>query len=184
MQFRPSTLQDIEEMTGIANDAVLYLKEHNINQWQKGYPTRDNLLSDLDKGIGYVAEDRGRLVALCAVTFEEEAAYSALRGAGWLTEGNNYAVVHRMCVAADCHGLGYPALMFDAIETLVLERGAESVRIDTHPENFLMQRTISKAGFTCCGEILVLGTPEAGETRLAYEKLLPVRSEEAACGTI
>lgn len=49
------------------------------------------------------------------------------------------------------------------------EKGTESIRIDTHPENLTMQKTLKRAGFQRCGELVLLSGDEAGDLRYGYE---------------
>ena len=41
MEFRKSAIKDIDEIMKIINEAKLYFKENNINQWQDGYPDKE-----------------------------------------------------------------------------------------------------------------------------------------------
>lgn len=49
------------------------------------------------------------------------------------------------------------------------ENQADSVRVDTHPENLTMQRALERAGFTNCGELVLLSGDEVGDLRYGYE---------------
>lgn len=62
----------------------------------------------------------------------------------WKQTGSNYAVVHRMAVAADSHGKGLGVKIYEEAEKLARSRKASSVRADTHQENIAMQRTMEK----------------------------------------
>lgn len=171
--FRKSTLEDIDEMMAIVADGQALLKSQGIDQWQKGYPNRELLLEDVREGIGYVAADGERIAAMCAVTFTEEESYRRLDEGAWLTpEGSVYATVHRGAVAKACRGQGYPAFLFSEVGKLAEERGVRSVRADTHPQNLAMQKALEKSGFVRCGLLTLIGGSEAGDPRLAYEKVL------------
>ena len=117
MEFRKSTPADIDEMMQIVNDAKLLLKKQNINQWQTGYPNRPLLEKDIADGIGYVLCDGSRIAGMCAITFGADESYEKIEG-GWKTTGSNYAVVHRMAVAADSHGKGLGVKIYEEAEKL------------------------------------------------------------------
>jgi hypothetical protein len=51
-------------------------------------------------------------------------------------------------------------------EQLARENSLPSLRIDTHPDNQIMQSLISSLGFTYCGDVVI------ESRRLAYEKIL------------
>ncbi len=171
MEFRKSAPADIDEMMQIVNDAKLLLKKQNINQWQTGYPNRPLLEKDIADGIGYVLCDGSRIAGMCAITFGADESYEKIEG-GWKTTGSNYAVVHRMAVAADSHGKGLGVKIYKEAEKLARSRKASSVRADTHQENIAMQRTMEKSGFLPCGIIHIKGGEEDGQPRIAVEKPL------------
>ena len=52
---------------------------------------------------------------------------------------------------------------FEVAEAMAAER-AESMRIDTHPDNKIMQGLIASLGYTYCGDVVI------ESRRLAYEK--------------
>lgn len=175
--FRHSAAEDVDAMDKIVTDAVYLLGRQGIDQWQKGYPNRDLLVSDIEHGIGYVLTDEDKVVALCAVTFTEEPSYLHISNGNWLTKANaSYATIHRMAVDSSLRGKGYAFHLFSAIEKLAVQKGMESIRIDTHEQNHSMQRALKKSGFIPCGNIILCGGPENGDPRIAYEKLCKLKN--------
>jgi RimJ/RimL family protein N-acetyltransferase len=171
--FRKSSLDDIDAMMDIVTDAKALLASQGIDQWQKGYPNRELLISDVQEGIGYVITEEDRVVAMCAITFTDEASYRTIRDGKWLTDDDSlYATVHRGAVALDYHGKGYPAILFAETAKLAASQGAASVRADTHPQNIAMQKALEKSGFTRCGILTLVGGSEDGDLRIGYEKLV------------
>ncbi len=126
---------------------------------------------DIADGIGYVLCEGSRIAGMCAITFGADESYEKIEG-GWKTTGSNYAVVHRMAVAADSHGKGLGVKIYEEAEKLARSRKASSVRADTHQENIAMQRTMEKSGFLPCGIIHIKGGEEDGQPRIAVEKPL------------
>ena len=51
-----------------------------------------------------------------------------------------------------------------AVEAMAAER-VKSIRIDTHPDNKIMQGLIRAMGYTYCGDVVI------ESRRLAYEKI-------------
>ena len=171
MKFRKSTFNDIDEMMSIVNDAKSLLKNQNIDQWQSGYPNRPLLEQDVYDGIGYVLCDDSKILGMCAITFGADESYAEISG-DWKTNGDNYAVVHRMAVAKDSHGRGLGVTIYKEAEKLACAQQMKSIRADTHQENIAMQKTMFKSGFEPCGIIHIKGGEENGHPRLAMEKIL------------
>ena len=165
MIFRKAKVEDVDTVEQIMLAASGRLGAAGIDQWQRGYPNRTSVERDVADGVGYVAKDGEQIVAYGAVIFTGEVAYNDLTGGEWLTAGD-YAVVHRLCVAADRVGQGWSRCFMQCAEQLACENSLPSLRIDTHPDNQIMQSLISSLGFTYCGDVVI------ESRRLAYEKIL------------
>ena len=159
-------MEDVERIVEIVRSAQRRLREAGIDQWQNGYPNRQSIESDVAHGYGRVICHEGRVVAYGALTYDGESAYDHLQGGVWLTEGvGGYLTIHRLCVADEALGRGLGRLFFVLAEEEARVR-VGSVRVDTHPDNRLMQHLLTSLGYCYCGTV----TYES--LRLAYEKVL------------
>lgn len=163
--FRPASCQDTERVWQIVVEAIHRLGVAGVDQWQHGYPNQARIEEDIADGIGYVMECKGKVVAYGAVLFTGEPAYAEIEGS-WLTEGEDYVVLHRMCVADEVVGQGFGRRFMEEVEALARGR-VSSFRIDTHADNPIMHRLVGELGFQRCGVIYF-------ESRylVAYEKVL------------
>ena len=165
MIFRPAMPEDVPAIMTLVEAAVRRLAAMGVDQWQDGYPNRGRIEQDVAEGIGYVIEEADRVVAYGAVIFTGEDAYRAIDG-GWLTEEENYVVVHRLCVAEEVVGQGFGRRFMEAAEQFSRGR-VQSFRVDTHADNRVMQSLLPRLGFTRCGTIRIDGRPFE-----AFEKIL------------
>lgn len=165
MIFRAAETGDVDRVTQIISEASARLGSAGIDQWQRGYPNRASVERDVEQGVGRVLCDGEQIVAYGAVIFTGEEAYRDLMGGEWLTSGN-YAVVHRLCVASDRVGQGWSRCFMMCAEEWARENSLPSIRIDTHPDNKIMQNLIASSGYTYCGDVII------ESRRLAYEKVL------------
>lgn len=165
MIFRPAMPEDVPAIMTLVEAGVRRLAAMGVDQWQDGYPNRGRIEQDVAEGIGYVIEENDRVVAYGAVIFTGEEAYRAIDGR-WLTDEENYVVVHRMCVAEEVVGHGFGRRFMEAAEQLSRGR-VQSFRVDTHADNRVMQSLLPRLGFTRCGIIYF-------ESRhlVAFEKIL------------
>lgn len=171
--FRKSTYNDMDVMESIINSGKELLRSKGIDQWQKGYPNREQLIADAEAGIGYVAELDGRVVGVCMVMSTEELSYRTIREGEWMTAADSgYVTVHRCAVAPDCRGQGVIGFIFRSAMDMARAIGAPSVRLDTHLENLTMQHALEKNGFTRCGIVNLVGGAEDGCLRVGYEQLV------------
>lgn len=164
MIFRKATTEDIDTIERMIKAASGRLGAAGIDQWQRGYPNRTSIENDVEAGVGMVLALGNEILAYGAVIFTGEPAYNDLTGGKWLTDGE-YAVVHRLCVSEIFVGMGFAKQFMSAAEAMAAER-VKSFRIDTHPDNKIMQNLVERMGFTYCGDVVI------ESRRLAYEKII------------
>ncbi|MBR6654552.1 MAG: GNAT family N-acetyltransferase [Oscillospiraceae bacterium] len=170
MEFIKATAEHIDTILEIAAQATAQLKRLGVDQWQRGYPNRSSWENDIEKGAAWLAVEDGKILGSMSFITEPEEAYAKIEGA-WLAEVP-YASLHRVCVADHSKGRGVAGKLFLHGIDMAKEQGLKSVRIDTHRDNGPMNRAISKAGFTYCGVIHLIGGEEDGNERVAFEMLL------------
>lgn len=163
--FRKATLNDLDTISDILRRAVQKMLSEGKKQWTEKYPTRIHAEADIERGVGHVIEQDGKVVAYGAVVFDGETAYLGLEGE-WLSDVP-YVVVHRLAVDTEIHDKGLGTRFFKSVENLAISQNIRSFRVDTNYDNFAMLHLLPKLGFTYCGEV----TYESGK-RKAFEKLL------------
>lgn len=167
MEFRRTEVKDISSVVIMYNQAISYLKNQGINQWQSGYPNESTLRKDMADGDSYVIESNGKVIASACISFKEDMNYRYIEGGSW-QNNHEYAVIHRIVVDESVKGKGVAKVLMDACEQLCIERAVDTIRIDTHEENKSMQSMIAKQGFVYCGVIFL----QDGAPRNAYDKVL------------
>lgn len=170
MEFIKATIEHIDRMCEITDQAKRQLKNLGLDQWQKGYPSREVWSEDIQNGCTYLTVEEGEILGMFAFQTTLDPSYQVIDGQ-WLTDGE-YASMHRVCVSDGCRGKGVAGKMFAYGFGLAQKAGFRSVRIDTHPGNLPMQRALEKAGFTACGKIRLVGGCEDGDLRIGFEKVL------------
>lgn len=181
LQMRPAREEEAARVAEILEDGKRTIAQFGIEQWQRGYPNIESVRADIATGSCYVAQDpSGALVGTLALLGGIDPEYCRAQ-VPWLTpnpfEGEGeapYLAIHRSATAAEALGSGVMGFMFDAAEAIARERGARSIRIDTHPGNRAMRGFIAKQGYTEVGviELEPRAGAEGSRTRIAYEKLI------------
>lgn len=166
MEIRHSTLEDLNAIMYLVNEAKSYFKEHGIDQWQDGYPNEDSFKEDIKNQHSYVLVDQEKIIGTMYSAIESEPAYADIKNGKWLTD-TPYGVVHRVVVEASYKGHGLANLLLEYAEDQLRDLHVKSIRMDTHQDNKSMQRFLKKNGFIYCGEISYENAP-----RIAFEKIL------------
>ncbi|RAJ05463.1 L-amino acid N-acyltransferase YncA [Chitinophaga skermanii] len=163
--FRQATIDEIDQIWTILQQAILRRKNEGSQQWQDGYPNPEVVRNDITQGHGFVYLENGTIVGYVAILINDEPAYAGIEGK-WLSEGD-FVVYHRVAIDEHHLGKGLAIQMLVAIEEYALQQGIYSVKADTNFDNKGMLRIFEKLGYTYCGEVYFRGAP-----RRAYEKLL------------
>lgn len=177
MIIRLATADYLDRMCKITDQAKAQLKAMGVDQWQKGYPSRQTWEQDIKESCTYLALDEAtdNVMGIFAYFTTNEVTYNTIDGS-WLTGDqfgdHAYVSLHRVCVSNVYKGQGVVGKMFEHVFERARIEGLPSVRIDTHPDNRPMLRALDKAGFVRCGIIYLQGGLEKGELRVAFEKVL------------
>lgn len=163
--FRKAKPIDADRIMEIIEQNKAEMWRNGNHQWDENYPARVHIDDDIKKGVGYVLDDNGLVVAYAAVVFTGEPTYKDIDGK-WLSD-QPYVVVHRLCVALNQKGRGLAKRYMREVESMSKARGVLSCRVDTNYSNPAMLHIIQKLGYTYCGEIVY-----NHGNRKAFEKLL------------
>lgn len=158
MTIRKSTELDIPRMQEIFAIARRFMAETgNPNQWAKSYPSYEQLQDDINSGDSYVCLEDDRVVATFVLRGGDDPTYNIILGGAWKND-NPYATIHRIASSGEVKGIFCKVMEYALLHY-------DTIRIDTHRDNKVMQNAIDKAGFTYCGIIHCWN----GDERLAYQ---------------
>lgn len=132
----------------------------NTNQWINGYPS-DSIIRDdiIILNAGFVIEENRQIIGYFAFIPSPEPTYSFIKGK-WLND-EPYYVIHRMASLPEYHGIFSDIMEWSFLRT-------QTIRIDTHRDNHIMQHNLQKHGFSYCGIIYLRN----GDERIAYQKTI------------
>ena len=167
MEFRQANISDLDQIVEIIELSKKYLKETKVDQWQDGYPTKEDLRRDIESGNSYVLTNKDEIVATTVISLDGESTYNSIFNGEWITN-EEYIVMHRVAVHEKYKGKGIFKELIKEAESLALNKGIFSIKIDTHRDNISMQRAVVKNDFQKCGIIYL----EDGSERIAFEKVL------------
>lgn len=167
MEFRQAKISDLDQIVEIIELSKKYLKKTKVDQWQDGYPEKEDLRRDIESGSSYVLTNKDEIVATTVISLDGESTYNSIFNGEWITN-EDYIVMHRVAVHDKYKGKGIFKELIKEAEILALNKGISSIKIDTHRDNISMQRAVVKNDFKKCGIIYL----EDGSERIAFEKVL------------
>lgn len=167
MEFRQANISDLDQIVEIIELSKKYLKETKVDQWQDGYPAKEDLRRDIESGNSYVLTNKDEIVATTVISLDSESTYNSIFNGEWITN-EEYIVMHRVAVHDRYKGKGIFKELIKEAENLALNKGIFSIKIDTHRDNISMQKAVLKNDFKKCGIIYL----EDGSERIAFEKVM------------
>ncbi len=162
MEIRNTTIEDVNVVMEIYNQARQYMRQHgNQDQWVNGYPNIELIQEDIREHNSYVCIDENQIVGVFRFTLGIDPTYIKIYEGQWLNE-EPYGVVHRIASASHMRGVASFCLDW------CFEQ-CNNIRIDTHRDNRVMHNLLMKNGYAKCGIIYL----QDGAERLAYHKISP-----------
>lgn len=158
MLIRAATPADLDDVMAIYDSARQTMRESgNESQWINGYPSRELIEGDIERGECYVIEgDDGHPHGVFFFAIGNDPTYNIIEDGAWLND-EPYGVIHRIGGDGTLRGV-LPAAVEFALQSI------GNIRIDTHADNAIMHHVLQKNGFGRCGIIYC----EDGSPRVAY----------------
>lgn len=159
LYIRSALLNDIDRIMPIYKRATQFMKSTgNEHQWINGYPSKQDIIKDIDNGHLFVFEGAdGLLYGAFAFIIGVDNTYKNIYDGEWLNN-KPYGAIHRMASSGDIKGLFKLCIKWCASK-------CSNLRADTHEDNKIMQSLLSANGFSYCGIIYIAN----GSKRLAYQ---------------
>ncbi len=156
-----ATIDDLLELDELAEKVILHMKENKIPQWDLSYPRYEHFEKDILNKALIVFKFEDKIVGCMAFMPENDPPYKTI--SSWKKE---YSIVlHRVLIDPDAQNKGIATKLLNYIKVYARINGYESIKIDTHMENFKMRNFLKKHGFVEGDYIEVMD-------RIAYEFVL------------
>ena len=166
MNIRRATLADIPGIMKLIAEVVPVMNASGNFQWDSTYPNAVVFEKDIELDRLWVADSKGDIAGVSAITTEQEPEYAEV---GW--DLNETAIVtHRLAVSTRYQGQGVAAQLMQQAEDEALKGGIKTLRVDTNTANAATQRLFPKMGYVFAGEIGLGFRP--GLRFYCYEKRL------------
>jgi len=161
-----ASIRDLESIDRLTLKIVRDMKTSKIPQWNFPYPRYKVFMKDWMLGGLYVEKTGHQIDGSITILKENDPAYLVLDT--W--QGKNALVIHRLMVdpAKRKQGIARKLLKFAC--RLAIQEGYDSIKIDTHEENYKMKAFLEKHDFVRRGYLPSIN-------RIAYEKVLEEEHE-------
>lgn len=163
--IRKATKDDVDQILRIYNNSILFLRNLGVDQWQNNYPNIDVVNNDINNDCLYVLTDDKNIIGVMAFIKDKDYTYDKIYNGNWISNGIYYTI-HRISVLNK--GKNIAKYLIDYAIKESIRDNVLSLRIDTHSDNFVMQKFLEKCNFKYCGEIYL----KDGSLRRGYEYMI------------
>lgn len=150
MQFRKAVPSDLENIVAVFRSAVKTMEDSHIFQWDQLYPNREDFQEDIAGNHMYVGEEDGELCAVFVLNREVDEQY--VKGS-WEYVGEDYVVLHRLCVNPVFQNRGIGTATVKYLEKLAEREGCKAVRLDVFSGNPYALKMYHALGYHIVGEV-------------------------------
>ena len=174
LTIEKSKERDIDNIMPLFDAARTTMAKLGIDQWQDGYPFKEDIQGDIQAGESYVVKYGSDIIATFMLMERKEPTYANIYDGSWLTPTENrYATIHRITVSpefrkskAHTGGKSVSAFIMDYVKQYVKNKNLTGgIKIDTHEGNIPMRKMLEKNDFKYCGIIYL----KSGSKRVAYQ---------------
>jgi ribosomal protein S18 acetylase RimI-like enzyme len=149
LTFKKATLEDLNEVYQVIQNAIIEMKRDNIPQWDDQYPNRDILKEDIEKEQLYIVTLNSSIITVYVLNEEYDEQY---RNGNWSSDKLSFRIIHRLCVNPNYQNMGLGGKVLNHIEQELKDNGIQSVRLDVFSKNPFALRLYEKLGYQKVGE--------------------------------
>jgi len=154
-------LKDLEEIDDLAVLAIKNMADANIPQWTLDYPRSKDYFKDITHDALYIYKEENVILGAMTILEENDPPYKTITG--WKKEKS--LVIHRVIVHPYKQKRGIAQKLLNHAIITAKNNNYDSIKIDTHLENYKMRKFLQKNGFVEIGYLECID-------RQAYELVL------------
>lgn len=148
--IRKATSSDIEPILLLTKACAKDMNNKGILQWNEHYPNAKAFEYDIAREELFVLIQDVQIIGSIVVSSLMDDAYKSIE---WLTVTGKNIYIHRLAVHPDYQGRGFAQQMMDFAETLAIEEGYTSIRLDTFSQNQRNQKFYELRGYKRLGAV-------------------------------
>ncbi len=150
MDVEKARLSELDAILELYQLAIADMRRKGIDQWDDIYPSREIIENDILRGEMLLLRIDHEIAAVVVWNDHQENEYP---DAKWECDGPKIAVIHRLCVKPAYQGRGLAKKLMERIETHLVDRHYNAIRLDAFSENPNAVALYQKLGYREAGEI-------------------------------
>lgn len=165
--MRKATLDDLDAVYEIIENARQLLKEDGSDQWQHGYPSRLSMQQDIEANSCYLLMYGNKIVGTGTLMPQGDTHYAYIIDGKWNHAGHPFGTINRIAIASGYRGKHFARIIMSTLISIAYEKGVRDLRISTHEKNKRVHNLVLDYGFVQRGKVYT--GPSDDDLRVAYE---------------
>jgi GNAT superfamily N-acetyltransferase len=161
---RKASIADAATLLQLVRECVAGMRAAGIEQWDEVYPNAETIAHDTEAGTLHVLCDDGTIIASITIDQNMDPLWQDM---AWNADGEPAIAVHRLMVHPSQQGRGLAKTLMQHAETVALQQGCRSIRLDTFRQNPAAMALYPRLGYQPTGTAMMRKGEFAG-----FEKLL------------
>lgn len=148
ISYRLAVMDDLDSVFRLVERAVEQMEQEKIFQWDSIYPAKKDFKNDILEKSLYIGLIHDKIAVVYALNEQSDDQY---RNGKWQYTGENYKIIHRLCVSPDCQNQGVARTTLIHIEKELKALGVKAIRLDAFCENPYALKLYANNGYQKTG---------------------------------
>lgn len=165
--MRKATLDDLDAVYEIIENARALLKKDGSDQWQNGYPSKLSMQQDIEANSCYLLMYGKKIVGTGTLMLHGDTHYTYIVDGKWNHAGHPFATINRIAISSGYRGKHFARIIMAVLISSAYRNGVRDIRISTHEKNKRVHNLVLDFGFVQRGKVYT--GPTDKDLRVAYE---------------
>lgn len=148
MKIKKVSVSDVPAIFTFVKAAISKMISQGIFQWDEIYPTQEDFIADAPNNQLYIVEIEEKAAACFVLNKDCDEEY---KNGTWSYTGDDYVVIHRLCVNPEFQNQGVGQKTCLMIEELVKPQEVKAIKLDCFTQNPYSLKMYEKLGYKIVG---------------------------------
>ena len=141
-------LDNVSEIMDLIKSAVCNMEQFGIYQWDELYPTKEDIINDINDNELYIGKVEDKIVVIYVINKSCDVEYN---NGDWQYPNAEYRIIHRLCVQPDFQQQGIAKMTMQYIEDELRQSNINAIRLDAFTENPYALKLYKNLGYSIVG---------------------------------
>lgn len=146
--YKKACLDNVPEIINLIRSAVRSMEKTGIHQWDELYPTKKDIINDINNSEMFVGKVDDKVAAIYVINVSCDLEYNK---GDWRYPNCEYRIIHRLCVHPDFQNKGIAKTTMKHIESELRKSGIKAIRLDAFSENPFALKLYQNLGYSIVG---------------------------------